>query len=1383
MTINKKPVVLATAQLDHSFSDNGLASFSSGLGNDHTAGFVILSSGDYLVAGWSGTSDSKGAIINGDFSLLKVKADGSLDSRFANNGWQTTNFGGNEQTAGIAALPDGRIVLVGTTNIGANSDIALARYNPNGSLDSSFSSDGMLTMSLSPGEDKAQALALQPDGKLLVLAASDTSITSKPPTLELLRYASNGDLDPTFGNNGIASANFFYWGTTGTMRLMDDGRIVVAGFSWNDASGKFVASVARFNADGSLDTRFDDDGMLQIDVGTALILLNTVEMQADGKILLAGTAGTIADSDALLLRLTDTGAFDDTFGGGDGMVLLNNSSKDRFNDLLVQADGKIVTTGFQATGLGETSVTRFNVDGSLDSSFNHGSNTFTTLFGFGTSIGSVLALDSNGQLIVVGDSWANHYQLGLLRLNGGIAQQSAKANTPFALTIAANNFYDADGDSLNYSATLADGSPLPAWLQFDPATKTVSGTPKNGDFGTNQVLVTASDGQDSATANFQLEVSTDFIEALRLTNHFRWNAHSPNGTPGSVLTYSFMDAPSSHAKGAEVSSFAMMNESQRQAVRDVLQQYSEIAGISFVETSSSGTLQFADYYLKNKTAAYTWNLGLTSEIWVNRAAPGYDQPLVGNLAYQTLMHEIGHALGLKHPGNYGAGEAPFLPKAQDNTQYSVMSYNHRTDIRFLDAVPTGNNTYDFKYTTVADSTPMLFDIATLQFLYGANHDSRSGDDIYSFDPATPFFQTLWDSAGFDSISLANFSASGVIDLRAGHFSNVPIVTDAIPKGYSGGTTPSYKGINNLAIAYGAVFEQAEGGSGNDTLIGNEFDNWLIGGLGKDTLSGGLGQDTFVLCHAGDSNIASCDVISDFELSDQIEFTGLSGMSFGLGRFTGNLANTILSIRNDQTFSNKTLFFADGSDGYLYVNGVGTGINFDETLIKLAGNTSQPKLAQLPGFDNPSNHVPMLSAASNIPNRQNLPTHSSFSFNVAADTFSDSDPGENLDYIASLANGLSLPTWLQFDNGSRNFSGVPGIGDTGTFTIRITASDSIGAHASADFTLNVKNPVNADNLNANIRDTLSGAEGHVDDILNGGKAADNLKGGLGNDIYIVDDVGDKVIETAKGGVDEIQSSISFILGKYVETLTLTSSDAISATGNGLANTLIGNDANNLLDGGAGIDTLIGGLGDDSYIVDHVGDVISDRADQGYDTLISNASNYVLSDDSEIEVLRIGKGTGKLTGNKLANRLIGNDSANTLDGAAGNDRINGGKGNDTLSGGHGADWFVFDSGLKNNVDSIGDFETGIDHLQLDTQRVFMHSSLITDADGVLDAANFRGGNSLADIKAAQDADDFILFDSTTGALYYDADGNGAGKAIKFVQLTGIVDLSAADILLLA
>ncbi|MFZ2725664.1 MAG: hypothetical protein WAX77_05405 [Methylococcaceae bacterium] len=295
-------------------------------------------------------------------------------------------------------------------------------------------------------------------------------------------------------------------------------------------------------------------------------------------------------------------------------------------------------------------------------------------------------------------------------------------------------------------------------------------------------------------------------------------------------------------------------------------------------------------------------------------------------------------------------------------------------------------------------------------------------------------------------------------------------------------------------------------------------------------------------------------------------------------------------------------------------------------------------------------------------------------------------------------------------------------------------------------------------------------------LIGGLGGDTLNGGTGNDTYIVDNSNDKINETSTIATetDTVQSSISWTLGANLEKLTLTGTAAINATGNSFANLLIGNTANNTLTGNAGNDTLngssgsdslIGGTGNDTYIVDNSNDKINETSTSltEIDTVQSSIS-WTLGTNLE-KLSLAGTAAINATGNNLANLLIGNSAVNLLNGSSGNDTLNSGTGNDTLTGGTGKDLFQLTTSA--NYDRITDFSVVDDTIQLENS---VFTKLIST--GALPAAEFKIAS------AATDSNDYILYNSSTGVLSYDADGSGAGKAVQIALLGTHLALSSAD-----
>ena len=288
-------------------------------------------------------------------------------------------------------------------------------------------------------------------------------------------------------------------------------------------------------------------------------------------------------------------------------------------------------------------------------------------------------------------------------------------------------------------------------------------------------------------------------------------------------------------------------------------------------------------------------------------------------------------------------------------------------------------------------------------------------------------------------------------------------------------------------------------------------------------------------------------------------------------------------------------------------------------------------------------------------------------------------------------------------------------------------------------------------------------------LVGGGGTDTLYGLGGDDSYIVDDASDRVIELAGQGWDTVYALGSYALAADAEVEVLTAYDrsgttAINLTGSASGNILYGNMGVNGLIGGGGSDTLYGLGGDDSYIVDDASDQVIEFAGQGWDTVYA-LGDFTLSAGSEVETLtaydRDAATALKLTGNALANNIYGDAGANVLDGKGGAD---------TLYGFSGADKFQFSTTLQPGMAPtvIGDFVSGMDKIALDD-------------------AVFGGiaGNALSSMfvtgTAAADADDRLIYDSATGALWYDADGTGAGAAIHFATLQGHPTLTAGDFLI--
>jgi uncharacterized delta-60 repeat protein len=292
----------------------------------------------------------------GDFKLVRYNPNGSLDSSFGNGGIVTTSFSGDGSYAFALALQsDGKIIAAGTAFVdfnpgdSSNTDFALARYNPDGTPDATFGNGGEVTTNFVGFEDDAYSVLIQPDGKIVAVGSANDPATFYD--FAAARYLSNGTIDATFGVAGRVRTDFGdqNFDRAHSAALQPDGRIVAAGFAISQNGLVQNFAVARYSSNGALDTSFSTDGMTQIDFGSCCQSASKVLLQGDGKIITVGYANTeSSDSDFLLARLSPGGSLDPTFGVG-GKV------RTSFGDLNGGANGaafqrgKIVAVGWQAT--------------------------------------------------------------------------------------------------------------------------------------------------------------------------------------------------------------------------------------------------------------------------------------------------------------------------------------------------------------------------------------------------------------------------------------------------------------------------------------------------------------------------------------------------------------------------------------------------------------------------------------------------------------------------------------------------------------------------------------------------------------------------------------------------------------------------------------------------------------------------------------------------------------------------------------------------------------------------------------------------------------------------------------------------------------------------
>jgi uncharacterized delta-60 repeat protein len=349
---------------------------------------VVQSDGKAVVAGVSnlGSGESQ-------FGLARYNRDGSLDTSFDGDGIVTTQIDSQGRANALVAQPDGKLVAAGVSWNGSEAEFALARYNPDGSLDTSFDGDGVLTTPIGV----ANALALQADGRLVAAGRGDDEFV-------LARYNPDGSLDTSFDNDGIVTTAIGSADSAWALVVQKDGKLVAAGTSFDGSEDDFA--VVRYNADGSLDTNFDGDGILTTPIGSpsSAVALALVA-QKDGKLVAAGDRWLAGDRSFAVVRYDQDGSLDSSFGGGDGIVTTSISGADTAFALAVQKDGKLVAAGRSYNGTNnDFALARYTKTGALDPSFGGGDGIVTTPVRASGEV-RALALQKDGKVVAAGHSW------------------------------------------------------------------------------------------------------------------------------------------------------------------------------------------------------------------------------------------------------------------------------------------------------------------------------------------------------------------------------------------------------------------------------------------------------------------------------------------------------------------------------------------------------------------------------------------------------------------------------------------------------------------------------------------------------------------------------------------------------------------------------------------------------------------------------------------------------------------------------------------------------------------------------------------------------------------------------------------------------------------
>lgn len=622
-----------------------------------------------------------------------------------------------------------------------------------------------------------------------------------------------------------------------------------------------------------------------------------------------------------------------------------------------------------------------------------------------------------------------------------------------------------------------------------------------------------------------------------LVHGTKWGGAVGSGT---TLSYSFLTSSSQFATNYsydnEYQDAFVLTAGQQSAAIAALAEWSSVANITFskvTETSSQvGTLRFGGYSSMDPNyAAWAYLPGSTpsaGDVWMGPSTGS--NPQQGDFDYLTLVHEIGHALGLKHPFETSPVSNVLLAGTQyDDVRYTVMSYN---DPYYFE--PTG---------------PMLLDIAAIQYLYGANMNWQTGNNTYKWDASSSVFDTIWDAGGVDTIDGSNQASFVSINLTAGSFSS-------IGKAFWNGS--AY--INNcLAIAYGAQIENATGSKYNDKLVGNSLNNVLNGGAGSDNMVGGDGADTYYVDNASDvvsetntnittgGNDAVISLLSAYTLGSNVENLLLFSNSTANG--TGNSQNNAIYAGS----GNNTMDGGTGNDtlSYYYATQAVTA-NLDITTAQVTGGSGTDTLRNFENL-NGSKFDDKLTGNSSANKLAGDAGKDVLNGGAGADNMAGGD-GNDTYYVDNSADVVSEI------NATSSIGGI----------------DTVYSYLSS-YTLGS----NVENLRIIASGSANGTGNSLGNTIDAGSGNNILDGGSGNDTlsYYYASQGISINlgvtsaqATGGSGSDTIRNFEWLVGSNYNDQIT----------GSSVGNTLYGYAGNDTLDGGSGNDTLWGGNGTDQLI---------------------------------------------------------------------------------------------------------------------------------------------------------------------------------------------------------
>jgi serralysin len=814
--------------------------------------------------------------------------------------------------------------------------------------------------------------------------------------------------------------------------------------------------------------------------------------------------------------------------------------------------------------------------------------------------------------------------------------------------------------------------------------------------------------------------------------------------------------------------YATFSTAQAVYVRTAMQRFDELIAVSFTESNgfaNTGDIRFAltGTQSANNAEAYAYfpafQGGAASptdgDVWYSQTKVGASFA-PGGFEFQILMHEIGHAMGLKH-----AHDTPNpLPAGYDSSRYSVMTYNLQLDstvVRFSGPA----NAISGEYGESRMITLGLYDVAYLQQRYGADTATRSGATTYTFNASSSDLQVIYDSGGVDTFDLAGQTRRSEVDLREGAFSSINLFTQAeqiatavafYGEFYRGYVESFFTGLStgtlfewrdNVGIAFGTVIENVIFGSGNDSGIGNAAANTLDGRGGNDTLTGGAGNDTFVYT-------SGADVVTDFVpggIDDRIDLRGFASLTslsqvLALGAQSG--ANVVLTFSAGNTLTLNSVALGALTAADFQFTGGGSVIDGSAGSDNLMGTASADTINGLAGADT----INGLGGAD------------SMSGGDGSDIYYVDDAGDVVSETNAVVatGGYDIVVATANVTLSDNVEQLVIQGGATAGTGGSTANYLYGGNSGLSLTLDGGGGDDVIYSGLAGGNTVSGGSGVDTLLLHGGNNRAN--GGLGSDIYYTYTSTDVLSETGGDGIDTVFATYAITLGAGFEQLLLSgaasgatgsadnniiygnsTSGAVSIQGLGGADVIFGGGFNDTLEGGDGVDllfglgganTLAGGADTDVYYLQTAGNTVTEDAGGGFDTIYSNFAGVTTLAANVEQLILYGAATGG-TGTAGNDYLYANSATGpvTLDGGGGADYLLGSAQSDVLIGGAGndqidlatggADRVRYNTGVNMGADTVYNFDAvGNDLIDLSGQGYLAGS-----IGGAITVATFAGG----------------------------------------------------------